>query len=148
MISSLLLGNHPWQQLDCWRQCFLLGLPQGYITRTPAKLQSVVSHSAEWSRWLVWNGCQPGTLLVELSVDKEFSMGSCDKRTWVQEAEEFPSVIYCQEMASGDCNRLRTLVCQWSVKCSFECCIQVVNKSNSPIHTPSIVTHTHTHLVE
>jgi hypothetical protein len=50
----------------------------------------------------------------------------------------------CQETASGNCNRLRTLVCvcQWSVKCSFEECIQVVNKSNSsnpyPVysHTP------------
>jgi hypothetical protein len=30
--------------------------------------------------------------------------------------------IRCQETASGDCNRLRTLVCvcQWSVKCSHE----------------------------
>jgi hypothetical protein len=38
----------------------------------------------------------------------------------------------CQETASGDCNRPRTLVCvcHWSVKCSSEWCIQVVNKSN------------------
>jgi hypothetical protein len=37
----------------------------------------------------------------------------------------------CQETTSGDCNRLRILVCvcQWSVKCSPEWCIQVVNKS-------------------
>jgi hypothetical protein len=37
----------------------------------------------------------------------------------------------CQETASGDCNRLRTIicVCQWSVKCSSEWCIQVINKS-------------------
>jgi hypothetical protein len=51
--------------------------------------------------------------------------------------------IRCQKTVSGDCNRLRTLVCvcQWSVKCSSEWCMQVVNKSNSPIHTPSIVTH-------
>jgi hypothetical protein len=49
----------------------------------------------------------------------------------------------CQENASGDCNRLWTLVCvcQWTVKCSSEWWKQVVNKSNSPIHTPSIVTH-------
>jgi hypothetical protein len=39
----------------------------------------------------------------------------------------------CQETASEDCNKLRTLVCvcQWSVKCSSELCIQVVSKSNS-----------------
>jgi hypothetical protein len=42
----------------------------------------------------------------------------------------------CQETASGDCNRLRSLVCvcQWSVKCSSEWCIQVVNKSISNPH--------------
>jgi hypothetical protein len=39
----------------------------------------------------------------------------------------------CQETASGDSNRQRTLVCHWTVKCSSEGCIhiQVVNKSNS-----------------
>jgi hypothetical protein len=31
-------------------------------------------------------------------------------------------------------------VCQWNVKCSSEWCIQEVNKSNSQIHTPLIVT--------
>jgi hypothetical protein len=32
---------------DCWKRCFLLGPPQGYITRTPAKLQSVIKSSVE-----------------------------------------------------------------------------------------------------
>jgi hypothetical protein len=27
-----------------------------------------------------------------LSADKEFCTGGCDKRAWVREAEEFPSV--------------------------------------------------------
>jgi hypothetical protein len=31
-------------------------------------------------------------------------------------------------------------VCQRTVKCSSEWCVQVVNESNSPIHTPSVVT--------
>jgi hypothetical protein len=37
----------------------------------------------------------------------------------------------CQKKDSGDSNRLRTLVCvcQWSVKCSSEWYVQVVNKS-------------------
>jgi hypothetical protein len=40
--------------------------------------------------------------------------------------------IRCQETANGDCNGLRTqvCVCEWSVNCSSEWCIQVVNKSN------------------
>jgi hypothetical protein len=38
----------------------------------------------------------------------------------------------CQETVSEDCNRLTTLVCvcQWSVKCSSEWWIQVVNNSS------------------
>jgi hypothetical protein len=38
----------------------------------------------------------------------------------------------CQETAGEDCSRLKTLVCvcQWTVKCSSEWCIQVANKSN------------------
>jgi hypothetical protein len=48
----------------------------------------------------------------------------------------------CYETASGDCDRLRTLACvfQWSVNCSSEWRIQVVNKIQYPIHTLSIVT--------
>jgi hypothetical protein len=48
----------------------------------------------------------------------------------------------CQETSNGDSNRLRTLVsvCQRSGKCSSEWGMQVINKSNSPILTPSIVT--------
>jgi hypothetical protein len=51
--------------------------------------------------------------------------------------------IHCQETASGDCNRLRTLVCvwQWSIKCSHK---SWVNKlSINPIS--SVKAHRQTH---
>jgi hypothetical protein len=50
--------------------------------------------------------------------------------------------IRCQETASGDCNRMRTLVfvCQWSVKCNYESCVNVVSKSQIQSKTSSIVT--------
>jgi hypothetical protein len=39
--------------------------------------------------------------------------------------------ICCQETASRECNRLRTpdRVCQCSVKCNYELCVNVLNKS-------------------
>jgi hypothetical protein len=39
----------------------------------------------------------------------------------------------CQETASGDCNKLRTLVCvcQWPANCSSEWCIQGANNANT-----------------
>jgi hypothetical protein len=128
----------------------------GSAPRPPAELQSVVSSSVEWSdvkylvgewessvvswksvceektRRLVWNGRQIGTQLVELTVDK-----SSAQQLWQEELSAGRWRISLgrsrfQETASGDCNRLRTLVCvcQWSVKCSSEWCTYVVNKSN------------------
>jgi hypothetical protein len=49
-----------------------------------------------------------------------------------------------QETASEECNRLRALVCmcQWSMKCASEWCIQVISKTNKTVYTPFIVTHT------
>jgi hypothetical protein len=51
--------------------------------------------------------------------------------------------VWCryQATASGDGNRLRTLVCawQWSVSCSHESYVKVVNKSNLQSKTPSRV---------
>jgi hypothetical protein len=46
----------------------------------------------EKTRRLVWNGRQPGTQLVELSVDKGSARLAVKKRTWEQEAEGSPSV--------------------------------------------------------
>jgi hypothetical protein len=51
-----------------------------------------MSACEEKTRRLVWNGRQPGTQLVELSVDIEFPTGDCDKRTWARENEESLSV--------------------------------------------------------
>jgi hypothetical protein len=95
-----------------------------WVREFSCQLLVVIWKSAceEKTRRLLWNGCQPGAQLVSW---QEFSMGGCDKRTWVREAEESPlCYICCQETASGYYNRLRTLVCvrQWSVKCSSEWC--------------------------
>jgi hypothetical protein len=45
-------------------------------------------------------------------------------------------------MANGDCNRLRVLVCLFpeSVKCNYESCFNVVNKSKIKSEPPSVVT--------
>jgi hypothetical protein len=44
--------------------------------------------------------------------------------------------VRCQETASGDCNRLRTLVCvcQWSLKCSHESWVykRSINRVTNP----------------
>jgi hypothetical protein len=85
----------------------------------------------EKTRRLVRNGRQPGTQLVELSVDKEFCKGGCDKRTRVREAEE-STLVGAVRKRLEETNGLRTLVCvcQWSVNCSSERCIQMFNKYN------------------
>jgi hypothetical protein len=71
----------------------------------------------------------------------EFCMRGCGKRTWAREAEEFmfEAVASKRSVKSDDL---------WSVgisdsaviTCSSERFVQVVNKSNSPIKTPSVVT--------
>jgi hypothetical protein len=100
-----------------------------FSCQLPVGIQTVY----EKTRRLVSNGRQPGTQLVEgcpLTRDlhgclwqEDLTVGSW----WLSLGRNS-----CQETASGDRNRLRTLVCvcQWSVKCSSEWCIQVVNKSN------------------
>jgi hypothetical protein len=94
----------------------------------------------------VWNGRQPGTQLVELSVDKSSARAAVTRGPECKKVKNLHRWSHCQEEGSGDCNKLRTLVCvcQWSVKCSSEWYIQGVNKSSSQIHSSSIVTHTFT----
>jgi hypothetical protein len=104
----------------------------------------------EKTRRFVWNGHQPGTQLVEGCQLRGSSVWEVVKkravRVWLwQENLSAGSWrislgrSHCQERVGGDCNWLSTLVCvcQWSVKCSSKWCVQVVNKSNSPIPTPS-----------
>jgi hypothetical protein len=47
-----------------------------------------------------------------------------------------------QATASGDCNKLRTLLCvwQWFVKCSYESCVKRVQQILLPLQIKSIVT--------
>jgi hypothetical protein len=66
----------------------------------------------------------------------ELSVGNNSTRAAVTEESELKKspvcYICCQETASGDCNRMRTLVCvcQRNVRCSSEWCTKVINKSN------------------
>jgi hypothetical protein len=73
--------------------------------------------------------------LVELSVDKGSARAAVTRGLECEKLTISLCRSRCQETASGDCNRLRTLVrvCQWSVKWtrSSEWCMQVVNKYNS-----------------
>jgi hypothetical protein len=113
----------------------------------PAEWQfSWTSACEERTKRLVWNGRQPGTQLVELSVDKSSVRPAVTRRPEWGEAEESPSVEAIDRKRLVETNRLRTLVCmcQWIVKCSAEWCIQVVNKFNS--HPVCSHTHTHTHI--
>jgi hypothetical protein len=66
----------------------------------------------EETRRLVWNGCQPETQLVGLSVDKEFCKGGSERNTWVRKAEESPSVDAIGWKMLVETNRLRTLFCE------------------------------------
>jgi hypothetical protein len=137
---------------------FMWFVPKCYkrVSRIPElKLWAVLLSEVTWSSWLVsesayeektrrlvWNGREPGTQLIELSVDKVLH-----GRLWQKDlsAENwYISTILksvCQETASGRCNTLRTLVCvcHWYMQCSSEWCIQV---ASNPVYTPSIVSHT------
>jgi hypothetical protein len=92
---------------------FLLGY-RSLLKDVKGALQRVVtayknkSACEEKTRRLVWNDLQPETQLLELSADnsggydgEDLSMVSWRISCWRS---------CCQEMASGDCNRLRTLV--------------------------------------
>jgi hypothetical protein len=101
---------------------------------------SVVSWKSaceEKTRSLVWNGRQPGTQLIELSVERQFCTGVVTRCPECRRWRISLGRGRCQNTASGDCNRLKTLVCalQWSVKCSSRWCTQGVNKSSLSIHT-------------
>jgi hypothetical protein len=96
-----------------------------------------------WSSWLL--SCQVEVSLwregvYEMATNlgsswvvswQEVCTGSCDNMTWVQEAEESPSVeaVARKWLVETVIEDSSLCVCQWSVKCSSEWCVQVVNKS-------------------
>jgi hypothetical protein len=121
------------------------------VNRVPEwKLSAIQLSEVTWSRWrensvvsyqmevsmrektrrLEWNGRQPGTQLVELSIDKSSAEAAVTRGPEYGKLKNLPRRSCCQEMASGDCDRLRTLVClcQQSVNHSSEWCIQGINK--------------------
>jgi hypothetical protein len=86
----------------------------------------------EQTRKLVWNGRQPRTLLdISCQLRDEFCTVGWQENLSARSWRISLGRSCYQETTSGDCNRLRTLVCvyQYSVKCSSKWCTQVVNKS-------------------
>jgi hypothetical protein len=91
---------------------------------------SVVSWKAvceeKTERW-VWNGHQR-------AASYKISAGAAVTRGPERAKLKYRPLCWnrCQETASGDCDKLRTLLCVYrgSVKCSYDLCVQVVNKSN------------------
>jgi hypothetical protein len=96
-------------------------------------------------------------ITVTIGAIKSVLYGNLKKRasdSWLQEcSDENPAVerrylecviqwdcvkIRCQEMASGDCNRLWTLVrvCQWSVKCGHESWVYKWSTNRVTIRNP------------
>jgi hypothetical protein len=78
---------------------FLCVLCWDVISRTVWGNKLVVGWSGQQFSWVKW--CEDHEAGVkwpsawdpaELSVDKEFRMGGCDKKTWVPEAQESTSV--------------------------------------------------------
>jgi hypothetical protein len=66
----------------------------------------------EKTRRMVWNGCHPKNQLVELSVDKEFCMGDCNKRTWAQEESPLLEAIARKRLVeTGDTNLCVSVIC-------------------------------------
>jgi hypothetical protein len=82
----------------------------------PSQLRRVL-YERLWRKWLVVRAqsCREDSMCVT----QWDCYSSCVK-------------IRCLDMASGDCNRLKTLVrlCQWSAKCNYESCVNVGNKSD------------------
>jgi hypothetical protein len=124
----------------------LVGESESSVELTVDKDFSWKSACEEKTMRLVWNGRQPGTQLAEVDSWVKLSR-KAEKRwhySWVDKWQEFRCGVLTsgrwhhhgrwrisiarsryQETASGDCNRLKTLVCvyQWSVKCSYKWCI-------------------------
>jgi hypothetical protein len=135
-----------WQRVSCWssqqRQQFSWVKWREIADWWECSAVSWKSVCEAKTRRLLRNGRQPGIQLVELSVDKNSERTAVTRRPECGKLKNL-SRSRCQETASGVCNRLTALVCvcQWNMKCSSTWCIQVVRKSNSPIHTLSVVTH-------
>jgi hypothetical protein len=93
---------------------------------------SVVSWKSvceEKTRGLVWNGFQPGTQLVELSVDKTSARAAVARGpecgSWRISVEAVARKRLVETLMDWE----RWSVWQWSVKCSSEQSIQMTNKS-------------------
>jgi hypothetical protein len=77
----------------------------------------------EKTRRLVWNGHQLGTQLVEdWQLRRVLHGWLWQEDLWAESQRISLGRSRCQETASGDCNRLRTLVCmcQWAVIVYFQ----------------------------
>jgi hypothetical protein len=121
------------QQVSCWLKSAvqLSEVTWSSWLVSESSVVSWMSACEEKTRRLVWNGRQPGTQLVVCQLTRVLYW-----RLWEEDLIQGSWTISIgrsrlQETASGDCNRLRTLVCvgQWTLKCSSEWCIQVFNKS-------------------
>jgi hypothetical protein len=125
--------------VSCWLGLSAVKLSEvtwsSWLMSERVQLSTVSWKSAceEKTMRLVWNGHQPRTQLVEgCQLTRVVHRWLWQEDLTVGSWRISLSRSRCQETASGDCNRLRTLVCvcQWSVKCTSEWCIQVVIKSN------------------
>jgi hypothetical protein len=121
-----------------------VGLLQGYMTQL-TECNSVREYSAvEYSR-ANWVGEQSVRGLLQFSCEpKLLASGSWGKGIVRQpRVRGMFAVGSCyQATASGDCNRLRTLVCvwQWFVKCNnglYKCAINPITNPN-PIYSHSV----------
>jgi hypothetical protein len=95
--------------------------------QTDRQSQCDFDFDLEW--WSVINSCKSAAVKRRLYVWY---------LEWVIQCDCYSSCakIRCQETASGDCNRLRTLdcECQWTVKCSHEWWIykRSINRITNP----------------